>query len=151
MATVIIVPPKLTLKINQMNTDSKVRINLWSKEILNIIEKYNEFFNEFNFILYECSMEKISFSNNRYIINFLYAYDRYQMEMNIEMPLAMISFSDGKNTKNLIEIFQSNLDSINFYEKLGQLNQTTNDQSVTYSILIKEYIIPLLKNDKSLF
>ncbi len=134
-----------------MNTDSKARINLWSKEILNIIEKYNEFFNEFNFILYECSMEKISFSNNSYIINFLYAYDRYQMEMNFEMPLAMISFSDGNNTKNLIEIFNSNLDSINFYEKLGQLNQTTNDQSVTYSILIKEYIVPLLKNDKSLF
>lgn len=129
-----------------MKEKSIARIKLWNKEINSLIDVYKELIINFDFVLTECSMEKISFSNNNYIINFLYAYDRYQMEMNIEMPLALISFSDGYRTKTIAEIFEDKVCGVKFYEKLNELNKKTNDQSITYQIMIVEYIIPLLKN-----
>ena len=84
---------------------SKDRAELWKNEIAQLLDLFQEFLDEFNLNLYGCSMERISFCNDKFFFHVTYAYDRYQMEQNTEMPLAMIVFGNGLIEKNLIEIF----------------------------------------------
>ncbi len=93
-------------------------------------------------------MERISFCNDKFFFHITYAYDRYQMEQNTEMPLAMIVFGDGSKEKNLIEIFNEKINNIDIYSELRILNQKTNDQGLTYNILLKKYVIPLINKNQ---
>lgn len=129
-----------------MIIDTHERILLWQNEVQKIAKQFPELLEEFDFILVSCSMEIITFRNTDFTLRFLYAYERYQMESNLQMPLAMISFGNEKKVMNLIDIFKVHYTELNFYKLMGEINAKTNDQSVTYQLLVREYVLPLLRS-----
>lgn len=128
-----------------MKENNKTRMDLWHKEVNRIIDVFDFMLSELNMTLISCSMERISFSNGELYVHFGYVYDRFQKENNIDMP--MILFGNDKIEKNLIDIFKEKVVNVDFYELMGNLNKETNDQSLTYSIIIRKYITPFLRND----
>lgn len=127
---------------------SKARAELWKNEILNLLDLFQDFLDEFNLNLYSCNMERISFFNGKFFFHVTYAYDRFQMEQNTEMPLTMLVFGNGSIEKNLIEIFNEKINNIDVYSELRILNQETNNQGLTYNILLKKYIVPLINRNQ---
>lgn len=127
---------------------NKSRAELWRNEMIRLIDLYEEFITEFNLSLHSCSMERIVFCNDRFFFNIGYAYDRYQMENNTDMPLAIIIFGNGIVEKNIIDIFKEKLSDVDFYNELRILNEETNDQSLTYKVLLEKYIVPLIKKNQ---
>jgi len=123
---------------------NKARAELWGRELFRLFDLYEEFLSKFDLNLYGCSMEKITFCNDKFFFHITYAYDRYQMECNNEMPLTMIYFGNGIVEKSIIDIFKEKLNTIDIYNELQVLNQETNDQGITYKILLENYITPLI-------
>jgi hypothetical protein len=133
-----------------MKESNKTRIDLWHKEVNRLIDIFDFMLSELNMTLIKCSMERISFSNGELHIHFGYVYDRYQKENNTDMPMAMILFGNDKIEKNLIDIFKEKVANVDFFELMGSLNKETNDQSITYSIIIQNHIFPFLRNNNFL-
>lgn len=124
------------------------RAELWKNEIFHLLELYNEFLTEFKLNLYSCSMERISFCNDEFFFHVTYSFDRYQIEQNTEMPIAMIVFGNGSIEKNIIEVFKEKINTVDIYAELRLLNQKTKNQGLTYQILLNEYLTPLIKQNQ---
>jgi len=127
---------------------NKSRTELWKNEMFRLIDLYEEFLTEFNLRLYSCSMERIVFCNDKFLFNITYAYDRYQKEQNNEMQLAMISFGNGITETTIIDVFKEKIKTIDIYSELQRLNQETNNQGLTYQILINKYLTQLIKQNQ---
>lgn len=127
---------------------NKGRLKLWNRELNHLFDLFEKFLNEFNLHLYSCSMGRITFCNDEFFFHVTYAYDRYQQESNLEMPLGMISFEKGTIKKNIIDVFKEKVSSIDIYEELRLLNEETKSQGLTYKILLDNYITPLINKNE---
>ena len=127
---------------------NKSRTELWKNEIFRLVDLYEDFLTEFNLTLHSCSMERIVFCNDKFYFNITYAYDRYQMESNTVMPLAMIVFENSFSEKSIIDVFKEKIPSVDIYNEMRVLNEKTNNQGVTYKVLLKKYIAPLINNNQ---
>lgn len=127
---------------------NKNRTELWKNEMLRLFDLYEDFLTEFNLTLHSCSMERIVFCNDKFFFNITYAYDRYQMESNTDMPLAMIIFGNSLVEKSIIDVFNEKITTVDIYNELRVLNEETNNQDLTYKVLLTKYIAPLINNNQ---
>ena len=128
---------------------NNTRIKLWTEEAERLLGTYHKLISDFNLSLTSMNSGRISFSNGSLNFNFIYAYDRYQID--VVMPMAFISISNQEGfEKNIFELIQKLHPDIDIYDEFGQLNIKHQDHDLSLITLIEKYLYELIQSEEIL-
>lgn len=126
---------------------NNIRITLWSEETKRLLETYQKLISDFDLSLISMSTGRIVFGNGKLNFNFLYAFDRYQID--VVMPMAMISISDQIGTEQKVfELINKYHPEINIYDEFGKLNNEHQNHDLSFITIIEKYLYEFIESEQ---